>query len=55
VDNFNDDGLECGAKLRWHTIYIHHNRIAAFGLGARALRNTERDVFNNLFFNPKVF
>ncbi len=29
VDNFNDDGLECGAKLRWHTIYIHHNRIGA--------------------------
>ena len=139
VDNFNDDGLECGAKLRWHTIFIHHNRIGAclgvlqqheidqdespvthdagsgvyiyrnifdqrtgvyyglpsepdpsgaflrhegsvlsdhgspiypimrvyhntflrrgpvwrnyflFGLGARALRNTERDVFNNLF------
>jgi len=139
VDNFNDDGLECGAKLRWHSIYIHHNRIGAclgvlqqheidkdespethdpdsglylyrnifdqragvyyglpsepdlsgaflrseghllsdhgspiypvmrvyhntflrrkpvwrnyflFGLGARALRNTERDVFNNLF------
>ena len=139
VDNFNDDGLECGAKLRWHTIYVHHNRIGAclgvfqqheidkdesplthdadsgvyiyrnifdqragvyyglprkpdpsgsflhhegavlsdhgsptypvmrvyhntflrrgpvwrnyflFGLGARALRNTERDVFNNMF------
>ena len=139
VDNFNDDGLECGAKLRWQTIYIYHNRIGAclgvlqqheidkdesptthdpesgvyvyrnvfdqrpgvyyglpskpdpsgaflhhegallsdhgspiypvmrvyhntflrrtpawrnyfmFGLGARALRNTERDVFNNLF------
>lgn len=29
VDNFNDDGLECGAKLRWHAIYIHHNRIGA--------------------------
>ncbi len=29
VDNFNDDGLECGAKLRWHTIFIHHNRIGA--------------------------
>ena len=26
VDNFNDDGLECGAKLRWHSIHIHHNR-----------------------------
>lgn len=29
VDNFNDDGLECGAKLRWHSIFIHHNRIGA--------------------------
>ncbi len=28
VDNFNDDGLECGPKLRSHTIYIHENRIA---------------------------
>jgi hypothetical protein len=27
VDNFNDDGLECGPKLRDHTIFIHHNRI----------------------------
>ena len=29
VDNFNDDGLECGSKLRWHSIHIHHNRIGA--------------------------
>lgn len=29
VDNFNDDGLECGAKLRWHSMWIHHNRIGA--------------------------
>lgn len=29
VDNFNDDGLECGPKLRWHSIFIHHNRIGA--------------------------
>lgn len=29
MDNFNDDGLECGPKLRWHTIHIHHNRIGA--------------------------
>lgn len=29
VDNFNDDGLECGPKLRWHTMFIHHNRIGA--------------------------
>lgn len=27
VDNFNDDGLECGAKLRDHTLFIHENRI----------------------------
>lgn len=29
VDNFNDDGLECGPKLRWHTLYISQNRIGA--------------------------
>lgn len=29
VDNFNDDGLECGPKLRDHTIFIHENRIGA--------------------------
>jgi hypothetical protein len=29
VDNFNDDGLECGPKLRDHTIYIFRNRIGA--------------------------
>jgi hypothetical protein len=27
VDNFNDDGLECGPKLRGHTLYIYENRI----------------------------
>lgn len=27
VDNFNDDGLECGAKLRAHTLFIYQNRI----------------------------
>jgi hypothetical protein len=27
VDNFNDDGLECGPKLRAHTLFIHENRI----------------------------
>ncbi|REJ89014.1 MAG: hypothetical protein DWQ34_08155 [Planctomycetota bacterium] len=27
VDNFNDDGLECGPKLRDHTLFIHQNRI----------------------------
>lgn len=29
VDNFNDDGLECGPKLRGHTLFISQNRIGA--------------------------
>lgn len=29
VDNFNDDGLECGPKLRWHSFFITQNRIGA--------------------------
>jgi hypothetical protein len=29
VDNFNDDGLECGPKLRSHSIFIHENRIGS--------------------------
>ena len=29
VDNFNDDGLECGPKLRDHTLFIFQNRIGA--------------------------
>jgi hypothetical protein len=29
VDNFNDDGLECGPKLRDHTLFIAQNRIGA--------------------------
>jgi len=28
VDNFNDDGLEVGAKTRDHEIYIHDNRVS---------------------------
>jgi hypothetical protein len=27
VDNFNDDGLECGPKHRDHTLFIYQNRI----------------------------
>ena len=27
VDNFNDDGLECGPKLRSHSIFVYQNRI----------------------------
>jgi hypothetical protein len=29
VDNFNDDGLECGPKMRSHTLYVYQNRIGA--------------------------
>ena len=29
VENFNDDGLECGPKMRSHTIFISQNRIGA--------------------------
>ena len=29
VDNFNDDGLETGPKLRSHTLFISQNRIGA--------------------------
>ena len=42
VDNFNDDGLECGPKLRSHTIYIHQNRIGAC-LGVFQQHETEKD------------
>lgn len=42
ADNFNDDGLECGSKLRWHTIHIHHNRIGAC-LGVFQQHEIEKD------------
>ncbi len=42
VDNFNDDGLECGPKLRWHTIHVHHNRIGAC-LGVFQQHEMDRD------------
>ena len=42
VDNFNDDGMECGAKLRSHTIYIHQNRIGAC-LGVFQQHEIEKD------------
>ncbi|GIW93737.1 MAG: hypothetical protein KatS3mg110_1778 [Pirellulaceae bacterium] len=29
VDNFNDDGLECGPKLRDHSIYIYQNYLGS--------------------------
>ncbi len=42
VDNFNDDGLECGPKLRSHTLYIHQNRIGAC-LGVFQQHEIEKD------------
>ncbi len=42
VDNFNDDGLECGPKLRNHTLYIHENRIGAC-LGVFQQHEIEKD------------
>ncbi len=42
VDNFNDDGLECGPKLRSHTIFIHHNRIGRC-LGVLQQHEIEKD------------
>ena len=42
VDNFNDDGLECGPKLRSHTLYIHQNRIGAC-LGVFQQHEMEKD------------
>lgn len=42
VDNFNDDGLECGPKLRGHTIFIHQNRIGAC-LGVLQQHEIEKD------------
>jgi hypothetical protein len=68
VDNFNDDGLECGAKLRSHSIYIHQNRIGAC-LGVFQQHEIQKDesppdhepntgvfVFRNIFdFRAGVF
>ena len=68
VDNFNDDGLECGAKLRSHTFYIHQNRIGAC-LGVFQQHEIEKDespadhdpmsglfAFRNVFdFRPGVY
>ena len=42
VDNFNDDGLECGPKLRSHTLDIHQNRIGAC-LGVFQQHEMEKD------------
>ena len=52
VDNFNDDGLECGAKLRSHTIYIHQNRIGAC-LGVFQQHEIEKDE-SPLDHDPKA-
>lgn len=42
VDNFNDDGLECGPKLRSHTLFIHQNRLGAC-LGLFQQHETDKD------------
>lgn len=42
VDNFNDDGLECGPKLRSHSMFIYQNRIGAC-LGVFQQHLTDRD------------
>ena len=52
VDNFNDDGLECGPKLRNHTLYIHQNRIGAC-LGVFQQHEGERDE-SPLDHDPKA-
>ena len=42
VDNFNDDGLECGPKLRSHSMFIYQNRIGAC-LGVFQQHEIEKD------------
>ncbi|MCI0359558.1 MAG: right-handed parallel beta-helix repeat-containing protein [Planctomycetaceae bacterium] len=42
VDNFNDDGLECGPKLRSHSMFIYQNRIGAC-LGVFQQHETDKD------------
>jgi len=42
VDNFNDDGMEFGPKLRWHSFQVHHNRIGAC-LGVFQQHENEKD------------
>jgi hypothetical protein len=42
VDNFNDDGIECGPKLRSHTFYIYQNRLGAC-LGVFQQHEGEKD------------
>lgn len=42
VDGFNDDGLECGPKLRSHTLFIYQNFIGAC-LGQFQQHEIEKD------------
>jgi hypothetical protein len=42
VDNFNDDGLECGPKRRSHTIFLYQNRIGPC-LGVLQQHEGEKD------------
>ena len=52
VDNFNDDGFECGAKLRDHTIYISQNRIGGI-LSPFTQHEIDKDE-SPLDHNPKA-
>lgn len=52
VDNFNDDGIECGPKLRDHTIYIYQNRIGAC-LGMFQQHELEKDE-SPVDYNPEA-
>jgi hypothetical protein len=42
VDNFNDDGMECGPKLRSHSMFIYQNRIGPC-LGVFQQHELDRD------------
>lgn len=52
VDNFNDDGFECGAKLRDHTIFISQNRIGGI-LSPFTQHEIDKDE-SPLDHNPKA-
>jgi hypothetical protein len=42
VDNFNDDGIEFGPKLRSHSMQVHHNHLGAC-LGVFQQHENEKD------------
>lgn len=52
VDNFNDDGFECGPKLRNHTIFISENRVGGV-LSPFTQHETDKDE-SPIDHNPKA-